>query len=162
MFNPKTLYALNKKDPDAIVYTDADGKTHRLTRADFDRPEEFDRWKSWSDQDFHIEDNQDQVYLHHTRSMNEAADTLTPDPETLMEQREAKKLRDRYSSEAILRVKALITEKQYRRLWMYCVDGMSEVEIACVEAVGQQRISKSILSAVKKIKKFSEGGENRG
>ena len=108
MFNPKTLYALNKKDLDAIVYTDADGGTTRLTRADFDSPEEFDRWKSWSDQDLHAEDNRDQVYFHHTRSMNEVADTLAPGPETLMEQREVKKLRDRYSSEAILRVKTLI------------------------------------------------------
>jgi hypothetical protein len=25
MFNRKSIYALNKKDPNAIVYTDADG-----------------------------------------------------------------------------------------------------------------------------------------
>lgn len=26
MFNRKSIYALNKKDPNAIVYTDADGR----------------------------------------------------------------------------------------------------------------------------------------
>lgn len=162
MFNPKTLYALNKKDPDAIVYTDADGKTHRLTRADFDRPEEFDRWKSWSDQDFHIEDNQDQVYLHHTRSMNEVADTITPDPEALMEQRIDKKERRRISADMLTRVKGLLTEKQYRRLWMYHIRGLTEQKIADVEGVGQRRISKSITSAEAKIRKFLPEGKRRG
>ena len=27
MFNRKSIYTLNKKDPNAIVYTDADGTT---------------------------------------------------------------------------------------------------------------------------------------
>ena len=31
MFNRKSIYALNKKDPNAIVYTDADGNLIRLT-----------------------------------------------------------------------------------------------------------------------------------
>ncbi len=162
MFNPKTLYALNKKDPDAIVYTDADGKTQRLTRADFDSPEEFDRWKSWSDQDLHAEDNQDQVYLHHTCSMNEVADTLTPDPATLMVQRIDKKERRRISADMLTRVKGLLTEKQYRRLWMYHIRGLTEQKIADVEGVGQRRISKSITSAEAKIRKFLPEGKRRG
>ena len=35
VFDRKTLYALNKLDPDAIVYMDADGRLVRLTRDDF-------------------------------------------------------------------------------------------------------------------------------
>lgn len=151
MFNPKTLYALNKKDPNAIVYTDADGKTQRLTRADFDSSEEFDRWKSWSDQDLHAEDNRDQVYLHHTRSMNEVADTLTPDPEALMEQRIDMKERKRISAETLTRVKELLTDKQYRRLWMYCVDGLDVKDIAQKEGTVHSSVSESIQRAKKKI-----------
>ena len=151
MFNPKTIYALNKKDPDAIVYTDADGGTTRLTRADFDSPEEFDRWKSWSDQDLHAEDNRDQVYLHHTRSMNEVADTLTPDPEALMEQRIDMKERYRISAEILARVKELLTERQYRRLWMYCVEDLDVKDIAQKEGTVHSSISESIQRAKKKI-----------
>ena len=162
MFNSKTLYALNKKDPDAIVYTDANGKTQRLTRADFDSPEEFDRWKSWSDQDLHDEDNQDQVYLHHTRPMNEVTDTLTPDPATLIVQRIDKKERRRISADMLARVKGLLTEKQYRRLWMYHIRGLTEQEIADGEGVGQRRISKSITTAEEKVRKFLPEGKKRG
>ncbi len=37
---------------------------------------------------------------------------------------------------------------------MYCVDGKTLEEIAADEGVDHQRISKSILAAKKKIKKF--------
>lgn len=47
MFNRKSIYALNKKDPNAIVYTDADGNLIRLTRDDFSNEEEFLRWKRY-------------------------------------------------------------------------------------------------------------------
>ena len=49
MFDPKSDYALNKKDPSAIVYIDAFGTLTRLTPADFSGPEEFQRWKAWSE-----------------------------------------------------------------------------------------------------------------
>ena len=35
MFNRKSIYALNKKDPDAIVYMDTNEVIVRLTREDF-------------------------------------------------------------------------------------------------------------------------------
>ena len=35
MFDRRSLYALNKKDPDAIVYLDADGNLVRLVCEDF-------------------------------------------------------------------------------------------------------------------------------
>ena len=53
VFDRKTLYALNKLDPDAIVYMDADGRLVRLTRNDFATEDEFLAWKSWSDENFH-------------------------------------------------------------------------------------------------------------
>ena len=46
MFNRKSSYALNKKDPNAIVYMDANEAIIRLTREDFASEEEFLKWKS--------------------------------------------------------------------------------------------------------------------
>ena len=46
MFNRKSIYALNKKDPNAIVYMDANEVIVRLTREDFASEEEFLKWKS--------------------------------------------------------------------------------------------------------------------
>ena len=41
MFNSKSIYALNKKDPNAIVYPSVDGTLCRLTREDFASEAEF-------------------------------------------------------------------------------------------------------------------------
>ena len=57
MFNRKSIYALNKKDPNAIVFADTDGNLIRLTCDDFASEEEFLRWKVWSDSDLHITEN---------------------------------------------------------------------------------------------------------
>ena len=65
MFNRKSSYALNKKDPNAIVYMDANEAIIRLTREDFASEEEFLKWKSWSDGNYHTEDNQDVVEGKH-------------------------------------------------------------------------------------------------
>ena len=51
MFNRKSSYALNKKDPNAIVYMDANEAITRLTCEDFASEEEFLKWKSLSDAD---------------------------------------------------------------------------------------------------------------
>ena len=50
MFNRKSIYALNKKDPDAIVYMDANEAITRLTCEDFASEKEFLKWKSLSDE----------------------------------------------------------------------------------------------------------------
>ena len=53
MFNPKSDYALNKLDPDAIVCKSVSGVHIRLTREDFSSEEEFLYWKKLSDSDYH-------------------------------------------------------------------------------------------------------------
>lgn len=81
MFNRKSIYALNKKDPDAIVYMDANEVIVRLTREDFASEEEFLKWKSWSDGNYHTEDNQDVVEGKHNTSiygLSEAAFSIPP------------------------------------------------------------------------------------
>ncbi len=47
-----------------------------------------------------------------------------------------------------------LTPAQHRRLWLYCVDGLSEEAIALAENVKQQSISECLRRAKEKIKKF--------
>lgn len=69
MFNRKSSYALNKKDPNAIVYMDANEAIIRLTREDFASEEEFLKWKSLSDADYHASEKEDHVYANHTLAL---------------------------------------------------------------------------------------------
>lgn len=78
MFNRKSIYALNKKDPDAIVYMDANEVIIRLTCKDFASEEEFLKWKSWSDGNYHTEDNQDVVEGKHNTSIDGLSEAAFP------------------------------------------------------------------------------------
>ena len=78
----------------------------------------------------------------------------TPAVDVVMEHQLQRSEQRRKVSELVVQLKDKLTEKQFRRLWMYCVDGKTEQQIAEIEGVDQQRSSKSILAAKKKIKKF--------
>ena len=68
MFDRKSDYSLNKQDPDSIVCKSSTGVHIRLTRLDFASPEEFEKWKRWSDEDYHATEKADHVYSNHTVS----------------------------------------------------------------------------------------------
>ena len=53
MIKKNSIYSLNKKNPDAIVYPSATGKPVFVTREDFPNEEEFLAFKKWSDENFH-------------------------------------------------------------------------------------------------------------
>ena len=156
MFNRKSSYALNKKDPNAIVYIDANDVIIRLTREDFASEEEFLKWKMWSDESYHIEDKRDVVdgkRLVPIDELSEAA-LAVPGIDAVMEH-QRKRLEDRSRAvEIVAQVRKKLTDTQFRRLWMYYVDGMTIDEIGAVEGISHQNISKSIGSALKKIKKL--------
>ena len=80
MFNKNSLYALNKKDPDAIVYPTADGKTVRITREDFPSEEEFLAFKAWSDENFHKEDNRDVTENRYRLSLDDLSEAALAVP----------------------------------------------------------------------------------
>ena len=149
MFNRKSSYALNKKDPNAIVYMDANEAIIRLTREDFASEEEFLKWKSWSDGNYHTEDNQDVVEGKHNTSIDDLSEAALSIPaiDVVMERQHEK-------SEMVSQIRDKLTETQFRRLWMYYIDGMTVDEIGRIEGIRHQNISKSIGSAMKKIKKF--------
>ena len=156
MFNRKSIYALNKKDPNAIVYTDADGNLIRLTRDDFASEEEFLRWKKMSDADYHGEEKADHLYYDGTLSLEglseEAVATLSAEEGYITEINLAE--RQLLGKLLLEGMGDQLTELQRKRLWLYCISGMTEQEIASSEGIAQQNVSKCIASAKKKLKNF--------
>ena len=61
MYNKRSDYALNKRDREAIVFASTTGDVIRLTREDFATDAEFERWKTWSDADYHATELRDRV-----------------------------------------------------------------------------------------------------
>ena len=156
MFDPKSDYALNKMDPEAIVYIDSRGTLIRLTVENFASPEEFQRWKAWSDGDYHKIDNAGVAFSKRTLSLQGMSEQIiaVQSPEeyliTLQEQQEREELR-RLLMEG---VDNCLTQSQRRRLWLYCVDGLSEEAIALAENVRQQSVSECLSRAKENLKKF--------
>lgn len=156
MFNRKSIYALNKKDPNAIVYTDADGNLIRLTCDDFACAAEFQHWKDWSDSDLRKEENADHQQADNAISMevlSEEATAIVSIEDEYMEQISA--------DEAAVLVRLLrqglsshLTETQRRRLWKYCVEGKPVRLIAKEECAYRNAVWKSIQAAKEKMFKF--------
>ena len=156
MFDPKSDYALNKMAPDAIVYMDAAGEVTRLTLADFASPEEFQRWKAWSDEDYHDTETATHVFYNHTRSLHDLSEKAiaVPSPEdTIMEdqeQQERQKLR-RMLMEGL---DSCLTPTQRHRLWLYCVDGLTVRQIAEAENIKHQSVVECLAAAKNKLQIF--------
>ena len=89
---------------------------------------------------------------------NEEAATDNSPEEQLFKRMRDQEMAD-IQSRAIDRIRHLLTHRQYRRLWMYCVEDMTEEQIAAVEGIAHQNVSKSILGARKKVlRNFSKQG----
>lgn len=156
MFNNKSIYARNKKDSNAIVYVDADKNLVRLTLADFANENEFLKWKAWSDTDYHISEKEVHIYSDHTLSLCGLSDEAAsvPSLETVLFDEQDEDERAKNNAILIQQVRSTLTEKQYRRLWLYHVQGLSEQDIAQLENVGQPRISRSINTGLRAIEKY--------
>lgn len=156
VYDKKSDYAINKKDPDAIVYTDADRHIIRLTREDFDTEADFLKWKAWSDDNYHDEEKANHVEDNHTTPMAELPDKAgaVDGPEIVIEQRIERQAQEQYSEETVIRIKGQITEKQFRRLWMRYVDGLDVETIARCESKAHSSISESISAARRKLLSF--------
>ena len=153
MFNKKSDYSLNKKDRGAIVYTDVNQQTVRLTRNDFDSEEEFIKWKAWSDENYHQEELREHIHADHSISSTELVEVMAqaPSPEFTIEQRIEKQEKDVYCAETVIRIRGKISEKQFRRIWMRYVEGMEIEAIAKLEGRAHSSVSESISRAKKKI-----------
>ena len=160
MYDRKSDYALNKQDRDAIVCGSVTGVHIRLTRSDFSSEEEFQKWKAWSDRDYHTAEKAGRAYYDNRLPLADWAVPSAPSAEELLLEADGAG-----AARAVLiqRVRNGQTEKQYCRLHLYYLEGLSEREIARLEGVGQRRISTSIMLGRKKLAKiFEESGWNRG
>ena len=157
MVNKNSIYALNKKDPDAIVYPSANGKLIRVTREDFPSEEEFLAFKKWSDENFHEEEKLDHREANHVLSADDLSEAAlaVPAADVLMERQHERAEKRRMASNMVVKLKDKLTDTQFRRHWMYHVDGLTIDEIGEIEGISHQNVSKSILAAERKIKKNS-------
>lgn len=153
MLDRKSIYSLNKADSNAIVYIDADGKAIRLTRQDFETSEEFEKWKAWSDENFHEEEKSDHVYYNHTLCLSELSEAALSDTaeQEKVRERQRRRQQEQYSAALVLEFKSWLTEIQFRRLWLYYIDNKTVYEIAALDGVAHQNVSKAIYAAKKKI-----------
>ena len=92
--------------------------------------------------------------------LSEAALAI-PAIDVVMDRQYEKSERRRMAFAMVSQIRDKLTETQFRRLWMYFVDGMTIDEIGEIEGISHQNISKSIGSAMKKIKKFFRKLKNR-
>ncbi len=156
MFDPKSDYAQNKMDPEAIVYIDPWGTLVRLTLEDFASQEEFQRWKEWSDNDYRKTDNADALFAKRTLSLHGLSERAVTNqsPEDVLV--EAQELRERHELCRLLQegLDNCLTTTQRRRLWLSCACGLTVRQIAKIENANFQNVAKSIAAAKKKLKKF--------
>ena len=157
MFKKDSLYSINKKNPDAVVYKFANGEQSLVTRADFATEEEFLAFKAWSDEDLHTEDKRDVLAGIRQVSIDDISEAAISVPaiDVDMERQHQRAVQRRKASDMVVQLKDKLTDTQFRRLWMYHVDGLTIDEIGEIEGNTHQAISKSITAAEKKIKKFS-------
>lgn len=158
VFNRKNVYALNKKNPKAIVCPDAINGAQLLTRSDFSSEEEFLFWKEWSDQDYHFRAQGDWREENHTVSMCALSDQAVSieGPEELLQLYEETKLQEEEAAQRLSLCKEQITAKQFRRVWLCYVKGRTHREIAVIEGVSHQAVTKSIIISRNKLKIFFE------
>ena len=156
MFKKDSLYSINKKNPDAIVYKFANGEEHRITRDDFPNEEKFLAFKAWSDEDFHTEDKRDVLAGIRKVSIDDLSEAALAVPaiDVVMERQQHRAKQSRRASDMVVQLKDKLTETQFRRLWMYEVEGKTLAEIAKHDGVAILSVYESIESAKKKIFKI--------
>lgn len=158
MYDRKSDYALNKQAPDAIVCKSVTEVHIRLTRADFTSEAEFQKWKRWSDQDYRATENAGRALSDNTISLTRLDCPLPSAEEAVLEAMAADEHRAACLTLAD-QLRSCLTEKQFRRLRLYYLEGMNEAEIAAKEGVSQQAVSLCLRSAKNILQKFREVGD---
>ena len=149
--NTYSDYAANKTDAEAIVCHSATGEDVRLTRADFESDEEFQRWKGWSDADYKQSERRDRAY--NDRRLSLAAAYFLSDRELnecLSGELRASEQQTR--DDLISHSRSLITDTQFSRLWRRFACGRELADIAAEDGVSVAAVSNSIKRAAKRIR----------
>lgn len=163
MYDSKSDYALNKLEPDAIVCKSVTGDHIRLTREDFSSEADFQSWKTWSDQDYKETENAGRGYNDKCVSLKEALDSSGLSVEDVLIAALMENERQERRSDLSRQIVNGLTAKQYRRMCLYYLEGMTEDQIAAQEGVAQQRVSKSLVAGKRAVEKiFQNFLGNRG
>lgn len=153
MFNTASDYAINKKNPHAIIYVDAKGSTTVLTKKDFATEEDFYYWKRLSDEDYRNVDIEEHKIAKRTVSLS----SLPPDYLVVMSEEEtqinriSKLEREAIKQLLMVSLDECLTKAQRNRLWVHYVEGATLEEIAKREGVSFQGVQQSIIRARKNI-----------
>ena len=154
----RSIYTLNKKDAGAIVYTEKNGRVVRITKESVEAGCDFEQLKAWSDEDYHAAEKMDHIESNHTVPLETILERLLPveSAEEVLERQFDRRERQRRRSDLLQMLRANLSETQYRRAWLYYGKRMSEERIAALEGSTQQAVSKSLMQAKEKMKKFLE------
>lgn len=156
MFDSQSDYALTKLDPEAIIYMGVEGTLTRLTLADFSSPEEFQRWKTWSDESYRQIENAGIAFFKRTlslRGLSEKAAAVQSPEDVLIEALEEQ---ERAEMRHLLMegLDSCLTQTQRRRLCLSCIYGLTVRQISQIENVTFKNVAKSIVAAKKKLEKI--------
>ena len=116
--------------------------------------------RHWSDSDYHTTEKSGRSYYDNgLPQADEYLDLIVSVPSVedklfqKLAEAEADAERARTCALLMVQIRSCLTPKQYRRLWLLCVEGMSVEAIAAMEGVTHQNVSKSIIKARKKLQK---------
>lgn len=154
MFNRKSDYALNKKNRTSIIYIDAYDNITQLTAKDFSSEKEFRKWKNWMNMKTHTEEKKDHIHRNRTVSLDYLRELAGSSSGAHDELDESDHRSTALIGLLVQQIRSALSEKQFRRLWMYFVEEMTMEEIGEREGISHQNVSKSIGAAMKKMKKI--------
>lgn len=143
-------------DKTARPFYDRTARPRHLTCEDFASEKEFLKWKALSDEDYHASEKEAHVYANHKLALDELSEEAASIPavDVCMEQAHDRAEAIHRSVRKVTQIRKHLTDTQFRRVWMYFVDGMTVDEIGAAEGVSHQNISKSIGAEMKKMKKI--------
>ena len=148
--NTYSDYVADKTDAEAIVCRSASGENVRLTRADFESDEEFQRWKGWSDADYKQSERRDRAYNDRRLSLSAAYFLSDRENECLSGEPNAAEQKTR--DDLVSHIRSLLTDTQFGRLWRRFVCGRELADIAAEDGVSVAAVSNSIKRAAKRIR----------
>lgn len=156
MFNTNSDYVINKLDTDAIVCRSVTGQLLRITREDFSSDEEFEKWKLWSDTNYHETELRDRAYSDRKTESSIARYIEAQDADWLT--MELKASDKGQHTQLIERMRCFLTDIQFKRIWQRFAVGLELADIAGSEGVSITAVASSIERAVKKLSQLRRRG----
>lgn len=149
MYDKNSDYALNKRNHDSIVCKSVTGEHVHIRREDFVSDEEFERWKAWSDEDYHAAERSDKAYNDRKRAFSYNWEPAVEDSEVQL----LSALEHCDNAEKVRQLRSQLTKRQFTRLYKHFGLGMSITAIATEENVSKAAVIASINSAQDALRK---------